>query len=68
MGHLAVDRSSCGCAAASPLAERPYASASSDRRMWYGYSACQPQNLAMVLTISGVAHYCLPDKEGKTQP
>jgi len=35
--------------------------------MWYGYSAYQPQNLAIVLTIFKVAHnYCLADDEGKT--
>lgn len=49
------------------LTERPYATASADRRMWYGYSAYQPQNLAMVLTIFKVAHnYCLPDKKDET--
>lgn len=49
------------------LAERPYATASSDRRMWHGYSAYQPQNLAKVLTIFKVAYnYCLPDAKGKT--
>jgi transposase-like protein len=49
------------------LAERPYATASSDRRMWHGYSAYQPQNLAKVLTIFKVAYnYCLPDVKGKT--
>jgi len=49
------------------LAERPYATASSDRRMWHGYSAYQPQNLAKVLTIFKVAYnYCLEDSQGKT--
>lgn len=49
------------------LAERPYATASSDRRMWHGYSAYQPQNLARVLTIFKVAYnYCLVDAQGKT--
>ena len=49
------------------LAERPYATASSDRRMWHGYSAYQPQNFAKVLTIFKVAYnYCLPDAKGKT--
>lgn len=49
------------------LAERPYATASSDRRMWHGYSAYQPQNLAKVLTIFKVAYnYCLPDAKGQT--
>jgi transposase-like protein len=49
------------------LAERPYATASSDRRMWHGYSAYQPKNLAMVLAIFRVAYnYCLVDSKGKT--
>lgn len=49
------------------LAERPYATASSDRRMWHGYSAYQPQNLAKVLTIFKVAYnYCLSDAKGQT--
>lgn len=49
------------------LAERPYATASSDRRMWHGYSAYQPKNLAMVLTIFKVAYnYCLTDSKGQT--
>lgn len=49
------------------LAERPYPSASSDRRMWHGYSAYQPANLAMVLGIFRVAfNYCLPDAGGET--
>jgi hypothetical protein len=63
----AVDRFFMRVRRSLTLAERPYASASSDRRMWYGYSAYQPQNLAMVLTIFKVAHnYCLSDEEGKT--
>lgn len=49
------------------LAERPYSTASSDGRMWYGYSAYQPKNLAMVLAIFRVAYnYCLVDSKGKT--
>ncbi len=49
------------------LAERPYATASSDRRMWHGYSAYQPKNLALVLAVFRVAYnYCLPDSRGKT--
>lgn len=49
------------------LAERGYATASSDRRMWHGYSACQPKNLAIFLTIFKVAcNYRLPDKKGIT--
>lgn len=63
----AVDRFFMRVRRSLTLAERPYASASSDRRMWYGYSAYQPQNLATVLTIFKVAHnYCLADDEGKT--
>ncbi len=49
------------------LAERPYATASSDGRRWHGYSAYQPKNLAMVLAIFRVAYnYCLVDSKGKT--
>lgn len=49
------------------LAERPYATASSDRRMWHGYSAYQPKNLAMVLSVFRVAYnYCLTDSKGVT--
>lgn len=38
------------------LAERPYASANTNRRMWHGYSAYRPQNLAMVLDIFRVCY------------
>lgn len=49
------------------LAERPIASATSDRRMWHGYASYQPKNLAMALTIYKVAYnYCLPGADGKT--
>jgi hypothetical protein len=35
--------------------------------MWHGYSAYQPKNLAMVLTIFKVAYnYCLTDASGET--
>jgi hypothetical protein len=49
------------------LAERGYTSASTERRMWHGYSAYQPRNLAKVLTLLKVAHnYHLTDKDGRT--
>lgn len=49
------------------LAERPYATASSARRMWHGYSAYQPRNLAMVLHIFKVAYnFCLVSDKGVT--
>jgi transposase-like protein len=49
------------------LAERPYASASSDRRMWHGYSAYQPYNLTKVLTILKTVHnYTLTDEDNRT--
>lgn len=68
MGSLhAIDRFFMQVRRRLSLAERPYATASSDRRMWYGYSACQPRNLAMVLTIFKVAYnYCLTDASGRT--
>ncbi|NNM65102.1 MAG: hypothetical protein HKL99_10890 [Burkholderiales bacterium] len=63
----AVDRFFMRVRRSLTLAERPYATASSDRRMWHGYSAYQPRNLAMVLTIFKVAHnYCLVDDSGET--
>jgi len=63
----AVDRFFMRVRRSLTLAERPYATASSDRRMWHGYSAYQPRNLAKVLTIFKVAHnYCLKDSKGKT--
>ena len=49
------------------LAERPIATATTDRRMWHGYAAYQPRNLAMALTIYKVAYnYCLTGADGKT--
>jgi transposase-like protein len=49
------------------MAERPVSSANSDGRTWYGYSAYQPRNLAMVLSIYKTAYnYCLTDSKGKT--
>jgi hypothetical protein len=58
----AVDRFFMQVRRSVRLAERPIASASTDRRMWHGYAAYQPRNLAMVLTIYKVAfNYCLTD-------
>lgn len=63
----AIDRFFMRVRRSLTLAERPYATASANRQMWYGYSAYQPQNLAMALTIFKVAYnYCLPNSKGKT--
>ena len=63
----AVDRFFMRVRHSLTLAERPYATASSDRRMWHGYSAYAPRNLAMVLVIFKVAYnYCLTDSKGET--
>ncbi|MGB7420988.1 MAG: hypothetical protein WA917_03840 [Comamonas sp.] len=63
----AVDRFFMRVRRSLTLAERPYATASSDRRMWHGYSAYAPRNLAMVLAIFKVAYnYCLTDSKGET--
>lgn len=63
----AVDRFFMQVRRSVRLAERPIASASSDRRMWHGYAAYQPRNLAMVLTLFKVAYnYCLTDSKGQT--
>lgn len=49
------------------LAERGVPSASSDRRIWHGYSAYRPQNLGRVLEIFRVFYnYCAVGKDGKT--
>jgi hypothetical protein len=63
----AVDRFFMQVRRSARLAERPIASASTDRRMWHGYAAYQPRNLAMVLTIYKVAfNYCLTDAKGQS--
>jgi hypothetical protein len=63
----AVDRFFMQVRRSVRLAERPIASASTDRRMWHGYAAYQPRNLAMVLTIYKVAfNYCLNDAKGQS--
>lgn len=49
------------------LAERGVPSASSDRRIWHGYSAYRPQNLSRVLEVFRVFYnYCVQGKDGKT--
>lgn len=63
----AVDRFFMKTRRSLTFAERPYATASSDRRMWHGYSAYQPRNLALVLSIFKTAYnYCLADSKGQT--
>ena len=49
------------------LLERPIASASSARRMWYGYSAYNPESIVKLLDIFRVYYnYCLAGKDGQT--
>lgn len=49
------------------LAERGVPSASADRRIWHGYSAYKPQNLARVLEIFRVFYnYCAVGEDKKT--
>lgn len=49
------------------LAERGVPSASSDRRIWHGYSAYKPQKLARVLEIFRVFYnYCAVGEDKKT--
>lgn len=49
------------------LLERPIASASSARRMWYGYSAYNPESIVKLLDIFRVYYnYCLKSKDGST--
>jgi len=49
------------------LLERPIGTASASRRMWYGYSAYNPQVMVKVLTIFRVFYdYCLAGKDGIT--
>jgi len=63
----AVDRFFMQVRRSVRLAARPIASASIDGRMWHGYSAYQPRNPVMVLTISKVAfNYCLTDAKGQS--
>lgn len=47
--------------------ERPIASASAARRMWYGYSAYNPEIIEKLLTIFRVYYnYCLAGKDKQT--
>lgn len=49
------------------LAERGVPSASADRRIWHGYSAYKPQNLARVIEIFQVFYnYCAAGEDKKT--
>ena len=49
------------------LLERPITSASSARRMWYGYSAYNPESIGKLLDIFRVYYnYCLAGKDGRT--
>lgn len=49
------------------LAERSIVTASTDRRVWHGYSAYKPENLARVLEIFRVYYnYCKVGKDKKT--
>ena len=49
------------------LLERPIATASKSRRMWYGYSAYNPTNIVKLLGIFRVFYnYCATGKDGKT--
>lgn len=49
------------------LAERGFPSASSDRRIWHGYSAYKPQNLGKVLEIFRVFYnYCSVGQDKQT--
>lgn len=63
----AVDRFFMQARRRLSLAERPYTSANAARRMWYGYSAYRPQNLAMVLDIFRVCYnFHLVGRDKKT--
>lgn len=49
------------------LLERPIGTASQTGRMWYGYSAYNPNSVMKLLGIFRVFYnYCAPGKEGKT--
>ncbi len=49
------------------ILERPIGSASTAGRMWYGYSAYNPESIVKMLGIFRVFYnYCLAGKDGKT--
>lgn len=49
------------------LLERPYATASSARRMWHGYSAYNPKSIVKLLDIfRAYYNYCLKGQDGRT--
>jgi transposase-like protein len=49
------------------LLERPYATASSARRMWHGYSAYNPKSIVKLLDIFRVYYnYCQKGQDGQT--
>lgn len=49
------------------LLERPYATASSARRMWHGYSAYNPKNIVKLLDIFRVYYnYCQKGQDGQS--
>ena len=49
------------------MAERSIITASKDRRVWHGYSAYRPENLAMALeTFRVFYNYCKTGKDGST--
>jgi len=63
----AVDRFFMQARRRLSLAERSIATASKDRRVWHGYSAYRPENLAMVLEIFRVFYnYCKPGDDKQT--
>ncbi len=63
----AVDRFFMQARRRLSLAERGVPTASSDRRIWHGYSAYKPQNLARVLEIFRVFYnYCAVGEDKKT--
>lgn len=63
----AVDRFFMQARRLLSMAERSPASASADRRIWHGYSAYRPENLARALEIFRVYYnYCKVGKDKKT--
>lgn len=63
----AVDRFFMQARRRLSLAERSIVTASTDRRVWQGYSAYRPENLAMVLGIFRVFYnYCKPGDDKQT--
>jgi transposase-like protein len=63
----AVDRFFMQARRLLSLAERSLVTASADRRVWHGYSAYRPENLARVLEIFRVYYnYCKAGKDKKT--